>query len=298
MSVRRLAEQQPESFAFTEGNLVWAKKEIEKYPEGRQASAVIPLLWRAQEQEGWVSEPAIRAVAEILDMPTIRVLEVATFYTMFNLAPVGRKAHVQVCGTTPCWLRGADDIKRVCRERINHEQFHLSDNGDFSWEEVECLGACVNAPMVLIGSDTYEDLTAESFEKILEDLAAGRTTKPGPQIDRQFSAPVGGPTTLTEQIADASDAARPKALAEPRGGKPDDLKRISGVGPAIEEILNGLGIYHFDQIAIWSPEEVDWVDEHLKFKGRIDREGWVDQARTLAAGGETDFSRRSDAGAT
>jgi NADH-quinone oxidoreductase subunit E len=255
-----------------------------------------------------VSEPAIRAVAEILDMPTIRVLEVATFYTMFNLAPVGRKAHVQVCGTTPCWLRGADDIKKVCRDRINHEQFHLSDDGDFSWEEVECLGACVNAPMVLIGSDTYEDLTAESFEKVLDDLAAGRTTKPGPQIDRQFSAPVGGPTTLTEPTAGASDsgddsaaisdAARPKALPEPRDGKPDDLKRISGVGPKIEEVLNGLGIYHFDQIANWSPEEVDWVDEHLKFKGRIEREGWIDQAKTLASGGETDFSRRSDTGSS
>jgi NADH-quinone oxidoreductase subunit E len=198
MSVRRLADQQPQSFAFSEANLVWAKKEIEKYPKGREASAVIALLWRAQEQEGWVTEPAIRAVAEILEMPTIRVLEVATFYTMFNLAPVGRKAHVQVCGTTPCWLRGADEIKDVCRRHIHHDQFHLSDDGNFSWEEVECLGACVNAPMVLIGSDTYEDLTADSFEAILEDLAAGRPVKPGPQIERQFAAPAGGPTTLTD----------------------------------------------------------------------------------------------------
>lgn len=308
MSVRRLAEQQPESFAFTEANLAWAKKELQKYPEGRQASAVIALLWRAQEQEGWVTEPAIRAVAAFLDMPTIRVLEVATFYTMFNLAPVGRKAHVQVCGTTPCWLRGADEIKRVCRERIHHEQFHVSDDGDFSWEEVECLGACVNAPMVLIGSDTYEDLTAESFEKVLEALAAGRSVKPGPQIDRQFAAPVGGPTTLTEPIpapsdrarepAAISDTAKPEALSAPRDGKPDDLKRISGVGPKIEGILNGLGIYHYDQIANWSPGQVDWVDEHLKFKGRIAREGWIDQAKILAANGETDFSRRSDASAT
>lgn len=305
MAIRRLAESQPEGFAFSDADLAWAEAELKKYPESRQASAVIALLWRAQEKEGWVTEPAIRAVAEFLDMPTIRVLEVATFYTMFNLAPVGRKAHVQVCGTTPCWLRGADDIKRVCRERIHRGQFHLSDDGDFSWEEVECLGACVNAPMVLIGSDTYEDLTAESFEKILDDLAAGRPVKPGTQIDRQFSAPVGGPTTLKEDpniarsgAAVTSEATKPKALPAPRGGNPDDLKRISGVGPKIEGILNELGIFHYDQIASWSPEEVDWVDDFLKFKGRIAREGWIEQAKKLAAGGETEFSRRSDADAT
>lgn len=199
MSVRRLAEKQPDSFAFTEANLAYAKEQIAKYPEGRQASAVIALLWRAQDQEGWVTEPAIRVVAELLGMPTIRVLEIATFYTMFNLEPVGRVAHVAVCGTTPCWLRGADDIKAVCRRRIHPETHRVSTDGMFSWEEVECLGACVNAPMVQIGSDTYEDLTAESFEAILDALAAGRPVKPGPQIDRQFSAPVGGPTTLLEE---------------------------------------------------------------------------------------------------
>jgi NADH-quinone oxidoreductase subunit E len=198
MSVRRLADTQPDSFAFTEANLAWAKKEVEKYPPGRQASAVISFLWRAQEQEGWVSEPAIRVVAEMLEMPTIRVLEVATFYTMFNLAPVGRKAHIMVCGTTPCWLRGANDLKDICRRRINPDQFHLSDDGDFSWEEVECIGACVNAPLIQIGADTYEDLDPEIFEKLLDDLGAGRPLKPGPQIDRQFSAPVGGPTTLLD----------------------------------------------------------------------------------------------------
>ncbi len=198
MSVRRLAEHQPESFAFSEANLAWAKKEIAKYPEGRQASAVISLLWRAQEQEGWVSEPAVRAVAEMLGMARIRVLEIATFYTMFNLEPVGAKAHVQVCGTTPCWLRGADELKDVCRHRINREPFHLSADGAFSWEEVECLGACVNAPLVQIGADTYEDLTPATFNRLLDDIAAGKPTKPGPQIDRQFAAPVGGPTTLTE----------------------------------------------------------------------------------------------------
>jgi NADH-quinone oxidoreductase subunit E len=201
MSVRRLApkELQPASFSFSEENLAWAKQQIAKYPPGRQASAVIAILWRVQEQhEGWVSEAAIRAVADLLEMPYIRVLEVATFYTMFQLQPVGKKAHVQVCGTTPCRLRGAGDLIEVCQSRIHHEPFHLSKDGNFSWEEVECLGACVNAPMVLIWKDTYEDLTPESFERILDDFAAGRQPRPGPQIDRQFSAPVGGPATLTE----------------------------------------------------------------------------------------------------
>ena len=201
MSVRRLApkEQQPESFAFTEENLAWAKREITKYPQGRQASAAIAILWRAQEQnEGWVSEAAIRAVADLLEMPYIRMLEIATFYTMFQLQPVGKKAHVQVCGTTPCRLRGAEDILDVCKSRIHHDPFHLSKDDNFSWEEVECLGACVNAPMVLIWKDTYEDLTKESFGKALDGFASGRPPKPGPQINRQFSAPVGGPTTLKE----------------------------------------------------------------------------------------------------
>ena len=201
MSVRRLApkELQPASFAFTEENLAFAKQQISKYPAGRQASAVIAILWRAQEQnEGWVSEAVIRVVADMLDMPYIRVLEVATFYTMFQLAPVGKKAHVQVCGTTPCRLRGAEDLIHVCESRIHHEPFHLSKDGDFSWEEVECLGACVNAPMVLIGKDTYEDLTPETFEKVLDALARGETPKPGPQNGRQFSAPIGGDTTLLD----------------------------------------------------------------------------------------------------
>jgi NADH-quinone oxidoreductase subunit E len=158
---------------------------------------VIPLLWRAQEQSGgWLPQKAMEYVAEMLGMAKIRVLEVATFYTMFLLQPVGRKAHVQVCGTTPCVLRGAEDVKDVCRKRIHPEQFHVSADGDFSWEEVECLGACVNAPMVLIWNDTYEDLTAESFARVLDGFAKGQPVKPGPQIERQFSAPVGGPTTL------------------------------------------------------------------------------------------------------
>jgi NADH-quinone oxidoreductase subunit E len=199
MANRRLApaELQPKEFAFTAENLAWAKQQIAKYPEGRQQSAVIPLLWRAQEQAGgWTSQKAIEYIADLLGMAYIRVLEVATFYTMFQLAPVGRKAHVQVCGTTPCVLRGSDELFKVCRKRIHHDPFHVSADGDFSWEEVECLGACVNAPMVLIGSDTYEDLTPETFEKVLDGIAAGKPPKPGPQIDRQLSAPIGGATTL------------------------------------------------------------------------------------------------------
>jgi NADH-quinone oxidoreductase subunit E len=199
MSVRRLApaELQPKEFSFTEANLAWAKQQIAKYPEGRQQSAVIPLLWRAQEQAGgWTPQKAIEYVADLLGMAYIRVLEIATFYTMFLLSPVGRKAHVQVCGTTPCMLRGSDELFKVCRRRIHHDPFHVSADGDFSWEEVECLGACVNAPMVLIGSDTYEDLTPETFEKVLDGIAAGAPPKPGPQIDRQLSAPIGGATTL------------------------------------------------------------------------------------------------------
>jgi NADH-quinone oxidoreductase subunit E len=199
MATRRLApqEDQPKEFAFTEANLAWAKQQIAKYPEGRQQSAVIPILWRAQEQAGgWTPQKAIEYVADLLGMAYIRVLEVATFYTMFLLSPVGRKAHVQVCGTTPCMLRDSDELFKVCRRRIHHDPFHVSADGDFSWEEVECLGACVNAPMVLIGKDTYEDLTAETFEKVLDGIAAGKPPKPGPQIDRQQSAPIGGATTL------------------------------------------------------------------------------------------------------
>jgi NADH-quinone oxidoreductase subunit E len=199
MAVRRLAPPslQPKDFSFTAENAAWAKKQIEKYPAGRQQSAIIPLLWRAQEQNGgWLPEAAIRHVGEMLGMAHIRALEIATFYTMFLLEPCGKKAHVQVCGTTPCMLRGAEALFEVCKRRISPDPFHVSADGDFSWEEVECLGACVNAPMVLIGKDTYEDLTAESFEAVLDGFAAGKPPKPGPQIDRQMSAPVGGATTL------------------------------------------------------------------------------------------------------
>ena len=200
MSVRRLDPVQPESFAFSAENMAWAKKTIGNYPAGKQASAVIALLWRAQEQNaGWLSKPAMEYVGQMLDMAFIRVYEVATFYTMFQLSPVGRKAHIQVCGTTPCMLRGSEDLKKVCQRKIHHDPHHLSTDGDFSWEEAECLGACVNAPMVQIWKDTYEDLTPESFEKLLDDLAAGKGVKPGPQNGRQLSAPEGALTSLTDK---------------------------------------------------------------------------------------------------
>jgi NADH-quinone oxidoreductase subunit E len=211
MSVRRLAppEHQPKDFTFSAKNLAWAKEQIKKYPEGRQQSAIIPLLWRAQEQAGgWLPEAAIRHVSEFLGMAHIRGLEVATFYTMFNLEPVGR-FHVQFCGTTPCRLRGADALEKVCRKRIG-EQMHVTKDGKFSWVEVECLGACVNAPMVQINFDYYEDLTAESFEKILDAMAAGKTPKPGPQVDRENSAPIGGATTLNDLSASPTSQRLPQ----------------------------------------------------------------------------------------
>jgi NADH-quinone oxidoreductase subunit E len=199
MAVRRLSPDQPASFEFTPDNLAWAEATIAKYPAGKQASAVIPLLWRAQEQhDGWLPEPALRLVADMLGMAYIRAYEIATFYTMFQLAPVGRKAHVWVCGTTPCMLRGAEALVDVCRRRIHHDPHHVSADGDFSWEEVECLGACANAPMVQIGKDTYEDLTPALLEKVLDGIATGSPPKPGSQTGRQASCPEAGPTTLKE----------------------------------------------------------------------------------------------------
>jgi NADH-quinone oxidoreductase subunit E len=223
MSVRRLAEKQPPSFSFTPENLEWARERIAKYPPGRQQSAVIPLLWRAQEQSGgWLPQKAIELVADMLGMAKIRVLEVATFYTMFNLSPVGR-FHVQFCGTTPCMLRGADALKKVLVEMIGHQD-EVTADGIFSWTEVECLGACVNAPMVQINADYYEDLTPESLTRIVNDLAAGRTPKPGPQVDRHLSAPVGGENTLTDpsiyQVTKQAAAPPPAdvATADPKHG--------------------------------------------------------------------------------
>ncbi|MDE2446567.1 MAG: NADH-quinone oxidoreductase subunit NuoE [Alphaproteobacteria bacterium] len=201
MSVRRLDPVQPTApFKFNAENAAWAKKTIAQYPAGKQASAVIALLWRAQEQnEGWVSRPVMEYIGDMLSMAFIRVYEIATFYSMFQLSPVGKKAHIQVCGTTPCMLRGAEDLKKVCQRKIHNDPHHLNADGSLSWEEVECLGACVNAPMVQVWKDTYEDLTPASFEKLIDDLAAGRAVKPGPQIDRQHSMAFGGATALTDK---------------------------------------------------------------------------------------------------
>ena len=198
MSNRRLNPEQPSQFAFSAENLAWAKAIIANYPPGKQRAAVLPILWRAQEQEGWCTEPAMRAVADMLSMAYIRVYEIATFYTMFQLSPVGTVAHVQVCGTTPCLLSGADKIIDVCKRRISHDTHHLTQDGRFSWEEVECLGSCANAPMVQIFKDTYEDLTPELFEKLLDGFASGSPPKRGSQTGRTASCPKSGPTSLKE----------------------------------------------------------------------------------------------------
>ncbi|WP_349433891.1 NADH-quinone oxidoreductase subunit E [Pararhizobium sp. A13] len=365
MSVRRLAEEnvQPASFAFSKDNAVWAKATIKKYPKGREQSAVIPLLMRAQEQDGWVTKAAIESVADMLGMPYIRVLEVATFYTQFQLKPVGTRAHVQVCGTTPCMLRGSEDLINLCKKRIHPEPLTPNEAGTLSWEEVECQGTCVNAPMVMIFKDTYEDLTVPQLEYIIDrfDAGKGSDVKPGPQIDRIYSAPVGGPTTLltpekkpaaprakkaggeaavsvppsyaarpktdapetdptlkTPATAKAESAANDKvagdtkaegavaakptaAAAKPslqdknrpagveRPATPDDLKLISGVGPKIEATLQELGIFTYAQVAGWKKAEREWVDGYLNFKGRIDRDDWVKQAKALAKGGEAEY---------
>jgi len=208
LSVRRLSQTQPDSFAFSKENLKQAEWWMSRFPAGRQQSAVIPTLWLVQKQEGWVSEPAIRAVAALLGMPVIRVLEVATFYTMFMLEPVGTHALVQVCGTTPCMLRGSGDIMAVCKARIGAKD-HRSADGKFYWQEVECMGACSNAPMAAINDYYYEDLTPESFEALLDEFAAGRTPAPGSLTGRQGSSPDGGPLTLSDPALYDGSAARP-----------------------------------------------------------------------------------------
>jgi NADH-quinone oxidoreductase subunit E len=234
MAVRRLAppERQPREFSFTAENFDWAKLQITKYPQGRQASAIIALLWRAQEQAGgWLPQKAIEHVAELLGMAKMRALEVATFYTMFNLEPVGQ-FHVQLCGTTPCVLSGADKLIGLCRERIG-EQHHLTADGKLSWVEVECLGACVNAPVAQINYDYYEDLTPASFGRILDRLIAGEQVTPGPQIDRQLSAPVGGSTTLIDPFLYARVQDRPRqepVLSDTDAKKPGEAANIRDAG--------------------------------------------------------------------
>ena len=358
MSVRRFdLEAGAETFEFSGAVQPKIDFWLGKYPEDRKRSAVIPLLWIAQkDNEGWLSEPAMRRVADLLEMPYIRVYEVATFYTMFNLKPVG-KHHVQLCGTTPCMLRGANDLKAVCERKIGKKEA-VTDDGRLSWVEVECLGSCVNAPMVQINDYYYEDLTPESFEHILDQLSNGVDVPPGNFVKRDTSAPEGAPTSLTATAlydgspesafsgipnmpdveartgtamlksangaagpaktpaapapketkavstgtstkattglfgaiqsfnvggeGASSDADKPAALSAPRGGAGDDLKQISGVGAVIEQKLHGLGIFHFDQIAAWTAKEIDWVDGYLSFKGRIQREDWIAQAKKLA----------------
>jgi NADH-quinone oxidoreductase subunit E len=215
MVSRRLADEsvQPASFAFSPDNAKWAEWKVGLYPAGRQQSAVIPLLMRAQEQDGWVSRATIESVADMLGMAYIRVLEVATFYTQFQLQPVGTRAHIQVCGTTPCQLRGAEKLIDICKSKIHHDPLHLNAEGTMSWEEVECAGACVNAPMVTIFQDTYEDLTPERFEEIVDTFAAGNgaSVKPGPQIDRLHSSAEGGRTTLLEEPKATRDKFVPPA---------------------------------------------------------------------------------------
>ncbi len=404
MAVRRLDPEQPPSFAFSPENAAWAKATIAKYPEGKQASAVIPLLWRAQEQNGgWTTEPAMRAIADQLGMAYIRVYEIATFYTMFQLSPVGKVAHIQVCGTTPCMLRGARDLVAVCKRRIAEHSHEVSADGKFSWEEVECLGSCANAPMVQIWSDTYEDLTPDAFEHLIDAFAKGNPPKPGSQTGRTASCPSTGPTSLTEPSlydgsgigvwqkrfhdaphASAAGAAvtaapaptpaapaaapaasakpavspavaaalanaglvpeleargggkamsvqdleslksqakagllpgammaalaasaaganaevvpearfqhdvapeKPPLLAAPRGGKGDDLGLIWGVADKLEAKMNALGVWHFDQIAVWTPAHVAWFEDAMEgFKGRIARDKWIEQCQKLADG--------------
>ncbi|MFV2003332.1 MAG: NADH-quinone oxidoreductase subunit NuoE, partial [Paracoccaceae bacterium] len=336
------------SFTFTPANQVWAEAQITKFPEGRQASAVIPILWRAQQQEGWLTRPAIEHVADMLGMANIRALEVATFYFMFQLQPVGSVAHIQICGTTSCMICGSGDLIEVCRDKIAPQAHQLSGDGRFSWEEVECLGACSNAPMAQIGKDYYEDLTGDKLAGIIAALGAGEVPTPGPQNGRYAAEPLAGLTSLTGyesgrtqfnasvQLADdlgdtvkridgsetelvtpglgktakkpakkppmstarpqtgAAKQKKPASRQAPRKAGADDLKLIRGVGVKLEKLLNGLGFFHYDQIAVWSADEIAWVDENLQgFKGRVSRDGWVSQAKTLASGGKTAISGRA-----
>ena len=221
--LRRLHSEQPDSFAFTAANQAWAEAQLTKFPEGRQASGVIPLLWRAQEQEGWLSKPAIEAIADMLGMAYIRVLEVATFYFMFQLKPVGSVAHIQVCGTTSCMLCGAEDLIGICKEVIAPNAHDISADGKFSWEEVECLGACTNAPMAQIGKDYYEDLTADKFRDLLKAFENGEVPTPGPQNGRFAAEPLSGLTSLKDKKGEATNGSVTLA-----NSFRDTIKRIQG----------------------------------------------------------------------
>jgi len=234
--LRRLHPNQPDSFAFTDANQAWAEAQMTKFPEGRQASAIIPLLWRAQEQEGWLTRPAIERVAEMLDMAYMRALEVASFYFMFQLQPVGGVAHFQICGTTTCMICGAEDLVGVCREKIAAKPHEISSDGKFSWEEVECLGACANAPMAQVGKDYYEDLTAVRLGEIIDEMAAGEIPAPGPQNGRFAAEPLAGLTSLTAHAAGREALNASVGLASTQA---DTLKRIDGTElPLIMPWLN------------------------------------------------------------
>ncbi|SDD22682.1 NADH-quinone oxidoreductase subunit E [Paracoccus isoporae] len=223
--LRRLSPIQPDSFEFTPANLEWARAQMTKYPEGRQQSAIIPVLWRAQEQEGWLSRPAIEYCADLLGMAYIRALEVATFYFMFQLHPVGSVAHIQICGTTTCMICGSGELIAICKEKIAAQPHTLSDDGRFSWEEVECLGACSNAPMAQIGKDFYEDLTSEKLAQLIDALAGGQVPLPGPQEGRYSSEPKKGQNALTDLLPPANEYNASVALAARLG---DTIKRIDG----------------------------------------------------------------------
>jgi NADH-quinone oxidoreductase subunit E len=239
--LRRLHHEQPESFAFTRANQAWAEAQIAKYPESREASAVIPLLWRAQEQEGWLSRPAIETVADMLGMAYIRALEVASFYFMFQLQPVGNVAHIQICGTTSCMICGAEDLVGVCKDKIAANPHEVSADGKFSWEEVECLGACANAPMAQIGKDYFEDLTAERLGEILDELAAGEVPTPGPQNGRYASEPKSGLTSLSEFDSGNTQYNASVARAAELG---DTVKRIDGAEVPLLAPWRDKGVMH------------------------------------------------------
>ena len=228
--LRRLHPEQPASFEFTPANRAWAEAQVTKFPPERQASAIIPLLYRAQEQEGWLTRPAIEHVADMLGLAHIRALEVATFYFMFQLQPVGEVAHLQICGTTPCMLCGAEDLIRVCKERIAPRPHQRSEDGLLSWEEVECLGACANAPMAQIGKDYYEDLTAEGLADLIERMRAGEVPVPGSRAGRFASEPVTGLTSLEDQAEGRLEHNASVALALAIG---DTLHRIDGTEVAL-----------------------------------------------------------------
>lgn len=211
---------QPEHFEFTAENLKEAQKIIAKYPKGFQQSAVMPLLRLAQQQhDNWLPRVAIEYVANMLGMPVIRVYEVASFYTMYNLAPVGRHV-IEVCTTTPCWLRGSEEIVKACEEQLGIHLGETTPDDMFTLREVECLGACVNAPMACIGDRFFEDLNARSMTDIIKQLRRGETPQPGPQNGRQTSAPAGGPTTLTQLSFAKGDAASAEPKKAPAARKP------------------------------------------------------------------------------